>query len=573
MVLFLQCFTHPHCLRLLNLGALELTQVPIPAPCSEISKRCIMIKPPFRKISILCFASFFPAIAAGFSTAYFSGNGMSVPISGLWVGILITFALVLLVSLPLFLLAVQRAVSSARRVSRGAEAVSEGDFSVQFSTGGTDCLASMEKSLDDLIRILTTRLSFAEGVVKGIDTPFVVVDTEEKLICTNPSLLNIIQQDGKPEDYYGQNVAYFFYGDASRRTVLADSLEQHTVTKREVILTGRKGGKRTIFIHASPLFDLMGKLMGALCIYQDLTELREREQEILQKNAIIAEAIEGSETISRQVADIAATVSGQIQASNDAAAVQTTRALDTSSAMEQMNIAVNEVARNAAGAAEQAEAANLKAQKGSQVVEDALQAITSVAEISSRVHEDVVRLGREADEIGKVVDVITDIADQTNLLALNAAIEAARAGDAGRGFAVVADEVRKLAEKTMNATREVGEAIAAIQEGTRRNVANVSDVAEEVARSRSLSGASGEVLREIVQLVAVSKDQVQEIAAAADQQSVTCEHINRAIEEVKEVSLSASEDISQASEGVRRLAAMTAELKQVIQGIESQQPG
>ena len=64
-----------------------------------------------------------------------------------------------------------------------------------------------------------------------------------------------------------------------------------------------------------------------------------------------------------------------------------------------------------------------------------------------------------AEGIGRIMNVISDIADQTNLLALNAAIEAARAGDAGRGFAVVADEVRKLAEKTMTATKEVGDAI------------------------------------------------------------------------------------------------------------------
>ena len=114
-----------------------------------------------------------------------------------------------------------------------------------------------------------------------------------------------------------------------------------------------------------------------------------------------------------------------------------------------------------------------------------------------RTHE----LGKQAQGIGQILNVISDIADQTNLLALNAAIEAARAGEAGRGFAVVADEVRKLAEKTMTATGEVGEAIRNIQVGTQKNMSNVEQSVQAVVSATALADKSGNALVDIVNLV------------------------------------------------------------------------
>ncbi|GKT22861.1 Chemotaxis methyl-accepting receptor like protein, partial [Aduncisulcus paluster] len=104
------------------------------------------------------------------------------------------------------------------------------------------------------------------------------------------------------------------------------------------------------------------------------------------------------------------------------------------------------------------------------------------------LREELDNLGQQADSIGHIMSVITDIADQTNLLALNAAIAAARAGEAGRGFAVVADEVRKLAEKTVSATNEVGEAISAIQNGTASSISRMEETSKVVESSTELAG-------------------------------------------------------------------------------------
>ena len=229
-------------------------------------------------------------------------------------------------------------------------------------------------------------------------------------------------------------------------------------------------------------------------------------------------------------------LSALIMQSSRGAEEQSRRVSVTSSAMEEMNATVGEVAENAAKASVTSDSARAKAQDGAQLVSNVVSDITAVQTQSLEVKADMAMLGTQADGIGQIMSVISDIADQTNLLALNAAIEAARAGDAGRGFAVVADEVRKLAEKTMAATQEVGGVIRGIQDGTRKSIAGVDRSVATIENATSRASLSGEALAQIVGLVEQASDQVRSIAAASEEQSASSEEISRSVEQVAAIS-------------------------------------
>ena len=238
------------------------------------------------------------------------------------------------------------------------------------------------------------------------------------------------------------------------------------------------------------------------------------------------------QSMASEVKSIAATLTEQIRASEKGADIQRQRTAETATAMEQMNSTVYEVARNAGSAAESADQARVNAENGSSVVRGVIAAITDVDQKTATLKASLNSLGERAQSIGEIMNVITDIADQTNLLALNAAIEAARAGEAGRGFAVVADEVRKLAEKTMHATRDVGDAVTAIQEGTRENIQGMEEATEIVVKSTGLAHEAGESLAVIVRIAEGTADKVRSIATASEEQSATSEQISRSTDEI-----------------------------------------
>ena len=270
------------------------------------------------------------------------------------------------------------------------------------------------------------------------------------------------------------------------------------------------------------------------------------------------------ETVVVNVMDSSSVLSEQIRQARAGADEQSKHTGETASSMEEMNATVLEVARHAAEAAERSETAKARAQEGADVVHKVVTAINLVQDQAGQLKQNMNSLGEQAQGIGQVIDVISDIADQTNLLALNAAIEAARAGEAGRGFAVVADEVRKLAEKTMAATTEVGNAIQAIQNGASTSIDGVERATKAVDEATMLAQESGAVLSEIVQIVEASADQVRSIATASEQQSAASDEITRAIGEINHISVQTTGVMDESTKAVHAMSDQARSLEQLV---------
>ena len=269
------------------------------------------------------------------------------------------------------------------------------------------------------------------------------------------------------------------------------------------------------------------------------------------------------------IVEVVSTASGQLSLQvrdSERGAVTTAERMDeTATAMEEMNATVLAVARSAGDAAKVSSEARGKAEEGAVVVRDVVTCMSEVERQAAQLKEDMGQLGQQAEAIGAIMNVISDIADQTNLLALNAAIEAARAGDAGRGFAVVADEVRKLAEKTMQATVEVGSAIRGVQDSAEKNMSGVDLSSRSIIKATGLVQQAGASLQEIVQLVENSADQVRTIATAAEQQSLTSEEINRSLGSVNSASSETARAMADAAKAVVELSNQSQNLAKIIE--------
>ncbi len=460
-------------------------------------------------------------------------------------------------------------MSPMTRLAAMVKEVAKGNFEVDFDYRAKDAIGETIAAVRDMVQEMKNKLGFSEGVIKGISLGFVVVDTEERVTFANQFLLDFLEDHRSPDQIKGLKLADFFYGDPSRQTIVGRCMQEGAAkTKVQVEIQTKKGNRAFAQFDSSPLYDLDGNLIGAFSLLSDLTDNKHNEELIKSQNDTIRRVAERANQIAEQVSSASDELSAQVEQAHKGAEQQKERTAETATSMEEMNATVLEVAQNASSAAELAESAKDTASHGSEMVKSVLGSISTVKDQASKLQTHINELGDKAENIGKVMSVIEDIADQTNLLALNAAIEAARAGEAGRGFAVVADEVRKLAEKTMSATTEVGQAVADIQSGTRQSIEDTQSTVHVVEESTGMADQAGEALQKIVDTVEETAAQVRSIATASEQQSAASEEISHAVDDVNRISSETSEVMGQSAAAVNDLAQQAQALKNSIEELQ-----
>ncbi|MEK6558500.1 MAG: methyl-accepting chemotaxis protein, partial [Candidatus Margulisiibacteriota bacterium] len=205
------------------------------------------------------------------------------------------------------------------------------------------------------------------------------------------------------------------------------------------------------------------------------------------------------------------------------------------------------------------------ATSGESKVKDSVEAIIAIETKMEALTLTINQLGKNSEEIGKILTVISDIASQTNLLALNAAIEAARAGDAGKGFAVVADEVRKLAERSSESTTQIEQIIKTIQTLTAASVSAMNEETEQVRQGVILANEGQGALIRIVKQITANAEKIQSITQSSQvvkQNSDEASILMNSLQQKIETTTRESSEMKSFSEVIAKNMTKVAEINQ-----------
>jgi methyl-accepting chemotaxis protein len=280
--------------------------------------------------------------------------------------------------------------------------------------------------------------------------------------------------------------------------------------------------------------------------------------------------------ISRSLSDQIGSAVGQVRSSSTelqaAANQQASGAKEQAAAMQEISTTISEllatsrqIAESAQRGAHNAEQTASAARSGHGTVDMTHDSISGIRRQVDQIVSHMLELGRKSQEIGAVLDIVSELAEQTNILAINATIEAAGAGDAGKRFAVVAEEIRKLADRVGGSTKEVRTLIDDVRSAVNTTVMATETGSKAVDAGTRQFGDVAAAFKQIATLVTTTTDAAREIELSTKQQSTAVEQVNIAIANVTQASVETETSAGQTLQTVSQMAMLSRNLMRIIQ--------
>ena len=280
--------------------------------------------------------------------------------------------------------------------------------------------------------------------------------------------------------------------------------------------------------------------------------------------------------ICRSLSDQIGSAVGQVRSSSAelqaVANQQASGAKEQASAMTEISTTISEllttsrqIAESAQRVAQNAEQTAVAARTGHGTVDMTHESISGIRRQVDQIVSHMLELGKKSQEVGAVLDIVSELAEQTNILAINATIEAAGAGEAGKRFAVVADEIRKLADRVGGSTKEVRTLIDDVRSAVNTTVMATETGSKAVDVGSRQFGDVASAFKQISGLVATTTDAAREIELSTKQQSSAVEQVNVAIASVTQASVETETSAGQTLQTVSQMASLSKDLLRIIQ--------
>ena len=348
-------------------------------------------------------------------------------------------------------------------------------------------------------------------------------------------------------------IAAVFLSDARRRA--AESESENKRNQEAILRLLNEMGDLAdgdLTIRAKVTEDITGAIADSMNYTID--ELRTLVTGVNNASTSVSAKSQQAQAVSVQLLDAAEKQSREIQeTTQQVLGVAQTLATVSSNAEESSQVAMRSLAAS---------------DKGRVAVQNSISGMNDIRDQIQETSKRIKRLGESSQEIGEIVELISDITEQTNVLALNAAIQAASAGEAGRGFSVVAEEVQRLAERSGEATKQIGAIVKTIQADTQDAVAAMEKSTTGVVEGAKLSDAAGQALSEIDTVTKNLANLIQRISADSQAQATSANKVARNMQDILEINRQTTIGTQQTASSIKDLADVASDLKASVSGFK-----